>query len=182
MIIFLSHAEPDVRDAMYPYVDLGGTEKPIQMSNYEKNPSLMKGKGPLTWTAEPLTDSFWYPFDSYKLYVNPQILVRIPVTDVDEYFKGGADKMSLEFAGANLVADLTAKEYDDPKLKEIGDPFEINLYRPFLGAGVHGFRDWADGVWTGLSLLFQRHRRLGRRPAWIFCGRVVQVCDLADGR
>ncbi len=132
VIIFLSHAEPDVRDAMYPYVDLGGTEKPIQMSNYEKNPSLMKGKGPLTWTAEPLTDSFWYPFDSYKLYVNPQILVRIPVTDVDEYFKGGADKMSLEFAGANLVADLTAKEYDDPKLKEIGDPFEINLYRPFL--------------------------------------------------
>lgn len=140
-IVFLSHAEPDVRDARWNrYVDQGGTEKPIQVSKYEKNPSLMTGKGPFTWTAEPLTDSFWYPFDSYKLYVNPQIVVPIPdregavedATAVFEYFNTYADKMSVEFAGPNLVPELTPKEYDDSLREESGDPFEINLYRPFL--------------------------------------------------
>lgn len=140
-IIFFSHAEPDVRDARWNrYVDLGGTDKPIQMSKYEKNPSLMTGKGPFTWTAEPLTDSFWYPFDSYRLYVNPQIVVPMPdrdgavedVTAVFEHFNTYADKMSVEFAGANLVPELKATQHDDSLREDSSDPFEIDLYRPFL--------------------------------------------------
>lgn len=127
------HRDGEERD----FVPIGGTEKNIQMSPVRWKTKI-EGKGSFTWKAAPLTDTFWYPFDSYKIYVNPGVHNDDPSLTYEtsesnrKYFNSYADKMSLEFAGTNLVSELTAKQYDDPKLKVFGDPFEINLYRPFL--------------------------------------------------
>jgi hypothetical protein len=157
VLVYFLHWIPDP-NKWGNFVDTGGSEKTIQMSKTERG-AFVKGKGTFTWTAEPQRDSFWYPFDSYKLYVSHGInlpydpaihgpldadtdenktvknlddKVRAKPHDMPYYFNGYADKMSFEFAEANLVPELAAKEYDDPNLKVFGDPFEIRLYRPFL--------------------------------------------------
>lgn len=144
-LVYFSHYEPSQVEKMGRSNNIGGSEKPIQTSASNKDAYVMKGKAPFTWTAESQVESFWYPFDSYRLYVNPGITLPYDGDKDDgefhmskesldsfEYFADEVDKVSLEFADTNLVAELTAKQYDDLNLKVFGDPFEINLYRPFL--------------------------------------------------
>jgi hypothetical protein len=140
--VWFSHMQrvPGLEESRY--VDVGGSDSIIKMVVTDfKDPFEIKGQGPFTWTAEPLTDSFWYPFDSYKLYVRlsisvPQYIYTKQAEEktklFDHYFNRSVDYMSLEFAGANLVADLKVKKYGDSKLQEDGDSREIDLYRPFL--------------------------------------------------
>ena len=89
----------------------------------------LQGKGTFAWSSEPQPGPFYYPFDSYILHINPE-LVSIKEQEDGIYPIHPIDVLETDFSNSNFVPerqhlDVAASDY-------LSDRWEITLQRPAL--------------------------------------------------
>jgi hypothetical protein len=101
----------------------GGADEPIALAFPPAWGSLM-GKGTFGWTGDSRFGPFVYPFDTYVLRVNPDL---IQLTDASEYSNAPIDTLQMDFENSNFIPHLIKLNAQQPN-----DPYQVELQRPAI--------------------------------------------------
>ena len=85
------------------------------------------GKGNFTWRSQSVRSSFWYPFDSYLLHLNPSLIVSTKDDGVGNAgFYEFIETMEVELGVPNLRMNLIPRQ----TVNSTDDRYEIVFQRP----------------------------------------------------
>jgi hypothetical protein len=146
------------------YLEQGRNKQSIKL-RYDRIAGVMFGEGEFTWSANALISSFWYPFDKYLLYVNPQILHPDKNNTYINYIDN-IEQINLEMqvpnlrmvAERNLVSTSEKRDSKNPSIVTLernpSDPYIIKLDRPSPLQVISIFLCILSIFWLGYLIWF----------------------------
>jgi hypothetical protein len=99
----------------------------------------ISGRGDFTWQAQTNTSSFWYPFDSYSLHVNPTLFISTK----NETFEEFIETLEVEVGISNFRMNVISRQ----SINSTDDRGEIIFRRPIALRIVTGITGLLAVLW-----------------------------------
>jgi hypothetical protein len=114
--LFLMHStQPD------HYLAVGGSTAQVELAEM---PDLeLTGDEGFWWNVDTIISEFWYPFDCYKMVVNPRLAVR---DDTMKFYRIGQLEINMSVPG--LYMNVTKLINNDSS----ADQYEVYMQRPWF--------------------------------------------------
>jgi hypothetical protein len=94
------------------YLEQGGSEELIALKAGLHG--SVSGAGDFAWAAEEVRSAFYYPFDEYRLHVNPSVRIQDP-QEVGRAYTPAVDRFELFFRVPNLTMSVTRLAAPEPE-------------------------------------------------------------------
>jgi hypothetical protein len=129
--LYLGHTEVSKADQIFSVQGivqqlLLKPDKVIQTSTEGED---VFGEEKITWQIGALRSSFLYPFDSYRVYVNPELWTVFQEPSVPRS-ELPVDRLEIDFRASPFAVSVTDQHAYDYGATHSSDPFEILLERP----------------------------------------------------
>jgi hypothetical protein len=121
----LIHAVPEQQRI----IEQGHSQGILPMRSETSFQFPISGEGQFSWNVVTDRSPFWYPFDRYRLFVNPELVVPETARGQFAYFEH-ADLFELDVAASNLIISATTPA--NPGGAVSPDPYEVKLKRPII--------------------------------------------------